>query len=204
MIPTQAAFAAKMLAVAQEFVGIDRAQDLPQIGRFLGLFGLDAIDGGQFVPFCAAGVSWSACKAYAELVGAQYTEATAPAVFQHLLPAVHALSFVPSASCGEIWRDAISRGSWVSNAGSDHLDVQAGWLVLYDWPGNGVPDHVEIIINAGDDLQTVGFNTSGESHGDQVNGGAVALKTRNYDNVLGFVRTWAPAAALHSGQPGCE
>ena len=179
-----------MLAVAQEFVGIDRAHDLEQIGRFLGLFGLGAVDGGDYVPFCAAGVSWSAAKAYAELIGAQFTAETAPAVFRNLLPAVAALSFLPSASCGVIWHDAIARGSWLSNADSDHTEVQAGWLVLYDWPGHGVPDHVEIVIEAADVLSTVGFNTSGEAHGDQVNGGAVAIKQRNYDQVLGFVRTW--------------
>ena len=187
-IPSQSQFAAQLLKTALIYVGIDRQTDPQQIGKFLGLFGLPFEEGGVNVPFCAAGVSWCACHAYADLVGQVYTAQTAPLVFHALRPEVDGHYFLTSPSCGEIMRDAQRRESWISNENSDRVDVLPGWLVLYDWDGQGAPDHVEIVQDAGDVLTTVGFNTAGEINGDQVNGGAVVVKHRTYDYVLGFVR----------------
>jgi hypothetical protein len=76
-------------------------------------------------------------------------------------------------------------GNWVEDHQGMRGEVLAGWLVCYDFAGDGHPDHVEIGLSARDSLSTIGFNTSNVSNR---NGGAVAYRTRGYPAVLGYVR----------------
>jgi hypothetical protein len=67
-----------------------------------------------------------------------------------------------------------------------------GDLVCFDWLGDGLFDHVELVetspgnLGAGSPFTTIGCNTSFDSQGDQSNGGACAKRQRN---VLGGGRT---------------
>jgi hypothetical protein len=75
-----------------------------------------------------------------------------------------------------------------ATAGRDGLtrtfDPKPGDLVLFDWDGGGVPDHVELVdkpprtITVGTSFTTVGGNTSFDEQGSQSNGGACAQRTR--------------------------
>lgn len=59
-----------------------------------------------------------------------------------------------------------------------------GDLVCFDWNGDGVFDHVELVddppagVNAGAAFTTIGCNTSFDDAGDQSNGGACAHRQR--------------------------
>ena len=66
-----------------------------------------------------------------------------------------------------------------------------GDLVFFSWAGNGIADHIEIIVNASrDGITTVGGNTGPEHMTDvsQYNGHGVYLRHRSYLYVLAIVR----------------
>ena len=70
-------------------------------------------------------------------------------------------------------------------------DGQPGDLVFFSWAGNGVADHVEIVVAASKDgITTVGGNTGPEHMTDasQYNGHGVYLRHRAYLYVLAVVR----------------
>ena len=184
----KAKLAAHAIEVAQGYVGIDRQTDKPQICKFLALFGLDFADeDGVPYSYCAAGMSYAFCKAYADLAGIVYTPDNSVGVFKQVRLQIDASVFRTSASCGAIARDAIQHGTWLENSASDHVDIEPGWLVMYNWSGREDPEHVGIVIAADDQLHTVEFNTGDRNN---ANGGAVQLRTRGYDCVVGFVRTY--------------
>ena len=181
-------WALQMLSTAHGYVGEDRAHNRDQISNFLALFDLPFAEGGTFVPFCAAGASWCAAKALAQIRSLPLDPATAVHTLKGLLPDINATHFKTSPSCGEIVTDAKHRGNWVSHDSVTPSGIKPGWLVLYDFKGDGVPDHIEIVDKAASDaLHTVGFNTSNESN---ANGGAVALRQRPYHNILGYVKLY--------------
>ena len=72
------------------------------------------------------------------------------------------------------------------------FDPKPGNLVCFDWDGDGVFDHVELVdrpptsVAGGVVFTTIGCNTSFDDAGDQSNGGACAARTRT---VLGAGRT---------------
>jgi hypothetical protein len=84
-------------------------------------------------------------------------------------------------------QDAQKKGTWVyKHDVTDRSKIQPGWLVLYNWKGGTWPDHIGIVEQAEKNLlHTIEFNTSDK---DNINGGAVNRRTRNYNNVLGFVK----------------
>lgn len=68
--------------------------------------------------------------------------------------------------------------------------VQAGDIVLFDWKGDGVADHVGLVVDPptrGGWFKTIEGNTSVSNDS---NGGQVMYRDRNLDTVIGFVRVW--------------
>lgn len=67
-------------------------------------------------------------------------------------------------------------------------NVRAGDVVLFDWKGDGVADHVGIVKVAPGSKKTftsIEGNTSGTNPSD---GGMVAVMERNVSSVIGFIR----------------
>lgn len=183
------------LELADRNPPVTRQSNPRQIQKFVGLFNYRS----ENVAFCAMGVAYAAIKAYCDLTPQKisYSGTNNTQTFQTLLPIIKKYYFTPSASCLFMMNEAMKRrstqrGGWVAKG--TRLPKR-GWLVLFDWRnrGDGVPDHVGIVRGVGgrnlDKLYTVEFNTSVMS-GSQRNGGAVAKKVRNMDDVLGYIRTY--------------
>ena len=184
-------FALKTLSVGGGFVGTTRAKDYEQIARFMGLFGLDFADSnGKPYSYCAAGVAYAACKAWAFLHTPQL--ATDPASLRLYKDNVAAHYFLPSASCRVMIEDAKSRGIWERRGQIAPGEASPGWFVFYDWQGDGTADHVEIVRASNpQELRTIGFNTTEPGRdGAQGNGGAVARRVRAYDKVFGYIKLY--------------
>ncbi len=184
-------FALKTLSVGLGFVGTTRAKDREQITRFLELFGLGFADeNGAPYSYCAAGIAYAACKAWAFLhtpplpTDLESLKAYREEIARHY--------FLPSASCGVMISDARQRGTWVSKAQVEPGAAQPGWFVFYDWQEDGTADHVEIVRGANPlQLRTLGFNTTQPGvDGSQGNGGAVARRVRPYRRVFGCIRLY--------------
>lgn len=73
-----------------------------------------------------------------------------------------------------------------------------GWLVVFEFTGDSVPDHVGIVADVlGEYLHTIEGNTSRDDGGSQANGGGVFVRTRNTKAMIagrsmvkGYIRTW--------------
>jgi hypothetical protein len=172
---------------------VSRRSDPGQIRQFLGLFGFQNLK----TPFCATGVAYAAARAYCDLYPERisYTKRNHTRTLKTVLPLIKKYYFTPSPSCWFMMKEAkkrrpTQRGGWIPKG---IRMPQRGWLVLFDWRnrGDGVPDHVGIVIGVGrrGALYTVEFNTS-VMYGSQRNGGAVAKKVRSMSDVLGFIRTY--------------
>ena len=86
------------------------------------------------------------------------------------------------AYCPYILRDLSSRAVGKAQA-------QPGDVVLFDWGGDGVPDHVGFVeANRGAYLQTIEGNTSPGTGGSQSNGGGVYRRTRSLSTVRAVIR----------------
>ena len=86
---------------------------------------------------------------------------------------------------------------WILSANSeagrlvDNEDAQPGDLVMFDWQGDGVADHIGIVeVNHPDEgwIQTIEGNTSSGSGGSQSNGGGVYRRARNCGSIIGVAR----------------
>lgn len=74
---------------------------------------------------------------------------------------------------------------WSSTRGG----VGPGWLILYDWDGDGVSDHVGIVRGfTPTTVKTVEGNTSSGNSGSQSNGGMVANRERPLALILGYAK----------------
>lgn len=77
-----------------------------------------------------------------------------------------------------------SCGTFLSWARRNDLvvdDPQIGALVLFDWNGDGAPDHIEVISSfTSNTITSIGGNTGPRSD-------IVAEQERNYDNVVAYV-----------------
>lgn len=181
------------LDLADSAPPVTRKSNPQQIQKFVSLFNYQS----ENVPFCAMGVAFAAAKAYCDLNPKRipYTGRNDISTFKSVIPIVKKYYFTPSASCLFMMNEAkkhrsTQRGGWVAKG---TRAPRRGWLVLFDWSGDGVPDHVGIVrassrIDA-NWLYTVEFNTS-VMNGSQRNGGAVAKKMRSMNDVLGFIRTY--------------
>jgi hypothetical protein len=192
-------FTQQLLATAgaEADVGVSRRSNRPRVTEYLNLLGLDfADDNGTPYPFCAAGVSWATAKSFCDLAPAlTYTPETRLGLFRSLLQPLRTYYFRPDARCQTIQDDAKSRGLWVGEA----ANPKPGWLVLYNWHRQSIPQHVGIVQSAdAASLHTIEFNTSPDDGPNQGNGGFVARKNRQPFRwaVLGYVKTYdVPAVA---------
>ena len=165
------ATAEDVLRAARGEIGYSRHAD-PEKGTkygrwYAGLTG-EPYYGESGVPYCAMFASWVFAQAGASCPG------------------------LPSAYCPYIVRDAYAAGATPYNE-----DARPGDLVLFDWGGDGVADHVGIVeANHPSEryLTTIEGNTSSGSAGSQGNGGGVYRRNRSYSVVRCIVRPSYDAA----------
>lgn len=185
---------AAILVVARSYVGYSRDTTPDQIGQYLTLFNLPYSNGGKYTAFCAAGISFCAAKAYADLLGFPYDKQHAAAAFQDLLDDIEHWYFYPSPSCIDMVKVADGKHRWVPYTKKIINSVKPGWIVVYNWKKDGYADHCGIVDGVGSSkLSTIEFNTSGRAGDSQRDGGVVATKQRDYDSsILGFIKTLRP------------
>ena len=184
----------EMVEVSLAFVqtrtspGVSRDSDPNQVTEFLNLCDFDLKMNGKFVPYCAAGVSYAACRAYCNLKKKEaYSKEVSRErldLFKSKLITINAHYFFPSASVQVIKADAQKRGTWRNR----EVDPQKGWLVVFSWNGGTLGNHIGLVKSSDkDDIHTVEYNTS-VGEGDQRNGGVVAEKVRRRnDKILGYI-----------------
>ena len=93
---------------------------------------------------------------------------------------------MPSAYCPDIVSAGEDAGATVSCE-----DAEPGDLVLFDWGGDGLADHIGIVEENHPDegyMTTIEGNTSSGSAGSQSNGGVVARRQRGYGSICCVVR----------------
>lgn len=159
--------AKNVLYCARQWIGYSRWDD-PEPGTVFGRWYAELVGDSYFgesgVPYCAMFVSYCLDWAGIEAAG---------------LPG----SYVP----------------WILSANSDagrlvaNEDAQPGDLVMFDWQGDGVADHIGIVEENHPDegwMQTIEGNTSPGSGGSQGNGGGVYRRARNYGSIIGVARPY--------------
>lgn len=154
-----------VLAKARGEIGYSRWTD-PQngtkYGRWYAQYTGVPYYGQNGVPWCAMFVSWVFNQVGAKCVG------------------------LPAAYCPYIVRDAKNAGKTVAK-----VNAKPGDVVLFDWEGDGVADHVGIVeSNHGSYMTTIEGNTDN---------GVVARKSRPYSCICCVVR---PAYAAGITGPG--
>lgn len=164
--------AESVLAIARGELGYSRWND-PQNGTKYGRWYESEIDrtsgnydfGATGVPYCAMFASWVFDQVGASCVG------------------------LPGAYCPTIVQIGRSRGKTVAVH-----NAQPGDVVLFDWEGDGVSDHVGIVeSNTGSYLQCIEGNT---------NNGVVARRTRAYSSVVCVIRPdWGSTAPSATQKP---
>lgn len=159
--------AKNVLYCARQWIGYSRWDD-PEPGTVFGRWYAELVGDSYFgtsgIPYCAMFVSYCLNWAGIEAAG---------------LPG----AYVP----------------WILSANSDagrlvaNEDAQPGDLVMFDWQGDGVADHIGIVEeNHADEgwMQTIEGNTSPGSGGSQSNGGGVYRRARNYNSIIGVARPY--------------
>lgn len=159
--------AKNVLYCARQWIGYSRWDD-PEPGTVFGRWYAKLVDDPYFgesgIPYCAMFVSYCLNWAGFEAAG---------------LPG----AYVP----------------WILSANSDagrlvaNEDAQPGDLVMFDWQGDGVADHIGIVEENHPDedwMQTIEGNTSPGSGGSQSNGGGVYRRARNYSSIIGVARPY--------------
>lgn len=155
--------AQSVLDVARGEIGYSRWSD-PQAGTkygrwYAGQTG-EPYYGQSGVPYCAMFATWVFARAGATCPG------------------------LPSAYCPYIVRDGKKAGRSIPKR-----DAKPGDVVLFDWGGDGVSDHVGIVeSNNGSYLTTIEGNTSSGNGGSQGNGGGVYRRTRSFSVVCCVLR----------------
>jgi hypothetical protein len=201
-IKNPALFAKKMTDISLAY-----ANSVPYVGRntsrkgtvmlFMSLYHYTDIN----TRYCAMGVAFAACRAFAELEPDVITMPPngVTSTLKTVLPDINQHYFFPSPSC-QLMMEAAKRrhglGGWVRKGAEV---PKPGWLVLYDWADkqghrNGRAEHIGILVDAKGllrptSISTVEYNTSRKVSGNQSDGGAVAPKTRQTVDVLGYIRT---------------
>ena len=155
--------AQSVLAAARGEIGYSRwtdPEDGTKYGRWYAELTGEPYYGESGVPYCAMFASWVFAQAGATCPG------------------------LPSAYCPYIERDARSAGAVV-----EKRSARPGDVVLFDWGGDGVADHMGIVEqNSGAYLTTIEGNTSSGAGGSQGNGGGVYRRTRSFATVRCVVR----------------
>lgn len=157
------ATASKTLSIASKEVGYSRWDDPKQgtkYGRWYAEITKSSYFGTNGVPYCAMFVAWVLAQVNQKCPG------------------------MPTASCTTALKGAKNAGIVRKNK----KDAKAGDLVIFDWDGDGSPDHIGFVEkNKGSYIQTIEGNTSSGSSGSQSNGGVVARRTRNWSTVLAII-----------------
>lgn len=158
------ATAQEVLKIAAGEIGYSRWND-PLTGTKYGRWYAGITNSSYFgtngVPYCAMFVSWVFNQAGQSHPG------------------------LPTAACATI-RNANRNTQYHVKT---KQNAKAGDIVLFDWDGDGAPDHVGIVeVNKGSYLQTIEGNTSTGSSGSQSNGGVVARRTRSWGTVYMIIR----------------
>ena len=189
ILKDKAALAAEFVITAKSYAarGVDAAHDGPEIENWLKLFGINPrAPSGDLLAFCAAGLSWSICEAYANLnPKIRMGKSERPDYYEGILRVINTLYFYPNCSVYKMKQKAQERNIWVSDKS---VTLKQGWPIVYDWDGDGKPDHIGIVsqrVPSG--VETVEFNTRIEDGGNQSNGGHVAVRHRALDQVMGFI-----------------
>jgi hypothetical protein len=143
---------------------------------------------GKWVPYCAAGLSFAAAKAFCDLSGIKYNQNNAIRVFRSVLLRIKDRFFRPTARCWELKETAINQNRFLVNNAANRKLVKPGYIVLFNFDSDVLPDHVGIVesIDA-DSVRTVEFNTSST---DDINGGAVSRRDRAFKTIQGFVKIY--------------
>jgi CHAP domain len=188
-------FAKAMLDLALDFANrrplLSREGTPGQIRKFISLWGYQ----DESVPYCAMGLSYVAGMAYCDLPPARisYHGRNETKTFKDVLPLIKKYYFAPNPSCWYMMKEAQNRGAaqaggWIRKG---KKSPKPGYLVLFDWDGDGVPQHIGIVkaVSGRGTLSTVEFNTCiGSGRGKRC--GVVAEKVRPMDSVIGFIRTY--------------
>lgn len=159
--------AKNVLYCARQWIGYSRWDD-PEPGTVFGRWYAKLVDDPYFgesgIPYCAMFVSYCLNWAGFEAAG------------------------LPGAYVPWILSANLDAGRLVANE-----DAQPGDLVMFDWQGDGVADHIGIVEeNHADEgwMQTIEGNTSPGSGGSQSNGGGVYRRARNYSSIIGVARPY--------------
>lgn len=155
------------LNVARGEIGYSRWDDPEpgtKYGRWYADYTGDSYFGESGVPYCAMFVSWCMNQADASASG------------------------IPGSYCPYILDAGRNEDRMVYNE-----DAEPGDMVLFDWGGDGVADHIGFVeVNYPDQyyMQTVEGNTSSGYSGSQSNGGGVYRRTRSYSSIIGVIRPY--------------
>ncbi len=182
----------QMLEITRRFVdaGVSRNHLASQVREFLRIVDFQDVS----TPFCAAGVSYAACRAYCDLDVAETYDPTITNArvdkFKSKMTTIYAHYFFPSASVRVIKAAAIKKGNWVDRA----VTALPGWPIIFSWDGTTAGNHIGLVESAKKDDQfitTLEYNTTGVGKGNQRDGGHVARKNRPVDNhILGYVKIY--------------
>jgi hypothetical protein len=83
---------------------------------------------------------------------------------------------------------AINQGRYLVNNAANRALVKPGYIVLFQFDSDSLPDHVGIVDSIdSDSVKTVEFNTSDT---DNTNGGAVARRDRPFRVIQGFIKIY--------------
>lgn len=78
---------------------------------------------------------------------------------------------------------------WARAAGRYSREPVVGAWVFLDFTGDGVPDHVGVVVRVVDvGVETIEGNTSPDSGGSQANGGGVFRRVRYRSQIVGYCR----------------
>ncbi|WP_297156761.1 CHAP domain-containing protein [uncultured Ellagibacter sp.] len=156
-----------VLYCAQQWIGYSRWTD-PEEGTVFGRWYAKKVGDSYFgtsgVPYCAMFTSY--CLDWAGVSAAGIPGAYVPWILS------------ANADAGRLVRNE---------------DAEPGDLVMFDWQGDGVADHIGIVEENHPDgswMQTIEGNTSPGNGGSQSNGGGVYRRARSYGSIIGVVRPY--------------
>ena len=88
----------------------------------------------------------------------------------------------------EIKETAINQDKYLINSSANRKLVKPGYLVLFQFDVDVLPDHIGIVSSIdSDSVKTIEFNTSAENN---TNGGAVSRRDRPFKTIDGFVKLY--------------
>lgn len=192
------------LNLAKQYAGMHVSRAEPPaptpVKSFLKLYGLPFSYGGSsFVPYCAAGVGFTAARAHRRLswpvdhpTDPVNADSEDPIALRDSLPDVTrdfakthpSTIFMMNAAKERKYPNGQSY--WVPRG----QRPQQGWLVLFNWKGGKMSQHIAIVDSfnaAANKVNTLEFNTSDTNPS---NGGKVVAKTRPVRFVVGYIRTY--------------